>query len=98
MRVLIPLLAALCMLCSLAGSSVRAEARAGGMQGPIYSIAHFDVMPMAIGGGDFLQNGYALLFRYRDQSKADPGLLSFRILDLLAPTTNHSEIVQAWDS
>jgi quinol monooxygenase YgiN len=98
MRVVIPLLAALCMLCSLTGSSVWAGDRDVGAPGPIYSIAHFDVMPMATGGVDFLQNGYTLLFRYRDQSKADPGLLSFRILDLVPPTTNHSEIVQAWDN
>src|SRR5580698_1502317 len=65
---------------------------------PVYVLAHFDVLPMAVGGVDFLKAGYGLLFRYRDQSNADAGLESFRILDLVAPTTNHSEIVQAWDS
>jgi len=39
--------------------------------GPIYNVAHFDVIPATIGGIDFLQNGYALLFKYRDRSKAD---------------------------
>jgi quinol monooxygenase YgiN len=65
---------------------------------PIYNIAHFDVLPMAMGRVDFLQSGYALLFKYRDQSRLDRGLQSFRILNLLPPTTNHSEIVQTWGS
>ncbi len=94
MRAKDTLLAALCLLCGAASSGVWAAASPG----PIFNIAHFDVMPMATGDVDFLQQGYALLFKYRDQSKADPGLLSFRILDLLAPTTNHSEIVQVWDN
>jgi quinol monooxygenase YgiN len=65
---------------------------------PIYSITHLDVLPMATGRVDFLRNGYALLFKYRDQSRMDRGLQSFRILNLLPPTTNHSEIVQTWNS
>ena len=67
-------------------------------RGPIYNVAHFDVIPATIGGVDFLQNGYALLFTYRDQSNADAGLQSFRILNLIPPTTNHSEIVQVFSS
>jgi quinol monooxygenase YgiN len=67
-------------------------------QGPIYNVTHFDVIPATIGGIDFLQNGYALLFKYRDQSKADAGLQSFRILNLIPPTTNHSEIVQVFSN
>jgi quinol monooxygenase YgiN len=66
--------------------------------GPVYNVAHFDVIPVTIGGIDFLQNGYSLLFKYRDQSAADSGLQSFRILNLVPPTTNHSEIVQVWSS
>jgi quinol monooxygenase YgiN len=66
--------------------------------GSVYVIAHLDVLPMTAGGVDFLQQGYSLLFKYRDESKADPGLESFRVLDLAPPTTNHSEIVQAWRS
>ena len=66
--------------------------------GPIYNVAHFDVIPATIGGIDFLQNGYALLFKYRDQSKADGELQSFRILNLIPPTTNHSQIVQVFAS
>jgi quinol monooxygenase YgiN len=64
----------------------------------VYIIAHLDVLPMTAGGVDFLQQGYSLLFKYRDESRADPGLESFRVLDLAPPTTNHSEIVQAWRS
>jgi len=66
--------------------------------GPIYNVAHFDVIPATILGIDFLQNGYALLFKYRDQSKADAGLQSFRILNLIPPATNHSQIVQVFKS
>jgi quinol monooxygenase YgiN len=98
MRVANPLLAASAILCSLLMPAGWAEQPGDHLQGAVYNIAHFDVMPMAAGGVDFLQNGYALLFKYRDQSMADAGLLSFRILDLVPPTTNHSEIVQAWDS
>ena len=39
---------------------------------------------------------YALLFKYRDQSNADAGLQSFRVLNLIPPTTNHSEVVQVF--
>lgn len=66
--------------------------------GPVYNVVHFDVIPATIGGVDFLQNAYALLFKYRDQSAADTGLQSFRVLNLVPPTTNHSEIVQVWKS
>lgn len=66
--------------------------------GPIFNVAHFDVIPVTIGGIDFLQSGYSLLFKYRDQSAADAGLQSFRVLNLVPPTTNHSEIVQVWSS
>ncbi|HTC50477.1 MAG TPA: antibiotic biosynthesis monooxygenase [Steroidobacteraceae bacterium] len=90
--------AVLCALLSVAGSPVWAADRDDDPHGAVFNIAHFDVMPMATGGVDFLQSGYTLLFKYRSQSKADPGLLSFRILDLIPPTTNHSEIVQVWDS
>jgi quinol monooxygenase YgiN len=96
---LIPVLAAFSLL--LAGIASTAQPVDGGgspARIPIYNVAHFDVLPMAMGRVDFLQSGYALLFRYRDQSRTDRGLQSFRILNLLPPTTNHSEIVQAWDS
>jgi quinol monooxygenase YgiN len=66
--------------------------------GSIYVITHLDVLPMKAGGVDFLQQGYSLLFKYRDESKSDRGLESFRVLNLAPPTTNHSEIVQAWRS
>ena len=72
------------------------EADNAASSGPIYNVAHFDVIPATVGGIDFLQNGYALLFKYRDQSKADTGLANFRILNLIPPTTNHSQIVQVF--
>jgi quinol monooxygenase YgiN len=66
--------------------------------GPVFSVAHFDVIPETLNGVDFLQNAYTLLFRYRDQSAGDKGLESFRVLNLIPPTTNHSEVVEVWKS
>ena len=67
-----------------------------GNRGPIFNVAHFDVIPATVGGVDFLQNGYSLLFGYRDQGLGDSGVQSFRVLNLLPPTINHSEIVEVW--
>ena len=64
------------------------RARRRMVSGPIYNVVHFDVIPATIGGVDFLQNGYALLFKYRDQSNADAGLIA-SLLNLIPPTTNH---------
>jgi quinol monooxygenase YgiN len=94
-RLLVALTGVLGSMTSM-GQSV--EGASGPARSPIYNIAHFDVLPMAMGRVDFLQSGYALLFRYRDQSRTDRGLQSFRILNLVPPTTNHSEIVQTWNS
>jgi len=63
---------------------------------PIYNVVHFDVNPITSGGVDFLQNAYSLMFKYRDQSNTDAGLQSFRVLNLIPPTTNHSQIVQVF--
>jgi quinol monooxygenase YgiN len=82
-------------LCSGLPASV---ARADGGDGPIFNVVHFDVIPATVNGVDFLQTAYALLFKYRDQSAGDEGLESFRVLNLVPPTTNHSEIVQVWKS
>jgi quinol monooxygenase YgiN len=71
-------------------------AYADDQDGPIYNVAHYDVIPATIGGVDFLQSTYALLFKYRDQSNADAGLQSFRVLNLIPPVTNHSEVVQVF--
>ena len=78
-------------------SSARADDREPG-PGPIFNVVHFDVIPITSGGIDFLQNAYALLFKYRDQSAGDAGLESFRVLNLIPPTTNHSEVVEVWKS
>jgi quinol monooxygenase YgiN len=69
-----------------------------GAPGPIFNVAHFDVIPITSGGVDFLQNAYALLFKYRDQSAGDGGLESFRVLNLIPPVINHSEVVEVWKS
>ena len=84
--------------CAMAPVAYADERDHAPSRGPIYNVVHFDVIPATIGGVDFLQNGYALLFKYRDQSNADAGLQSFRILNLIPPTTNHSEIVQVFNS
>jgi hypothetical protein len=38
------------------------------------------------------------MFKYRDQSATDAGLQSFRVLNLIPPTTKHSEVVQVFSS
>jgi quinol monooxygenase YgiN len=86
------------LLCSITSRAQPVDGGSSLARTPIYNIAHFDVLPMATGRVDFLQSGYALLFKYRDQSRTDRGLQSFRILNLVPPTTNHSEIVQTWNS
>ena len=83
------------VMAPVAYADERDDARS---MGPIYNVAHFDVIPTTVGGVDFLQNGYSLLFNYRDQSSADTGLRSFRILNLIPPTTNHSEVVQVFNN
>ena len=99
MRKYCRLLSVVIWLCGLASSVAYADERENARSsGPIYNVVHFDVIPATIAGIDFLQNGYAFLFKYRDQSKTDHGLLSFRILNLIPPTTNHSQIVQVWSS
>ncbi|MBO0752513.1 MAG: hypothetical protein J2P54_02630 [Bradyrhizobiaceae bacterium] len=90
-------LVAVVLLFSGTLTSTRADGPAT-LRGPIFNVAHFDVIPATVNGVDFLQNAYALLFKYRDQSAADAGLESFRVLNLIPPTTNHSEVVQVWNS
>jgi quinol monooxygenase YgiN len=63
----------------------------------IFDVAHLDVLPVVTGTVNFLQQGYSLLFKYRDRSVTDEGLRSFRVLNLVQPS-NHSEIVQEWAS
>jgi quinol monooxygenase YgiN len=65
--------------------------------GPIFDIAHFDVIPATINNVDFQQTAYAALFKYRDASLSDRGLRSFRVVNwVLAP--NHSQIIDVWSS
>ncbi len=88
-RILSVVLFAVGMIASAAGADDR---------GPIFNVVHVDVIPAIVGGIDFQQTAYALMFGYRDQSLGDAGLKSFRILNLLPPTTNHSEVVEVWKS
>jgi quinol monooxygenase YgiN len=80
-------------LIAISGASVAPSAAAE----PIFDVAHLDVLPVVTGNVDFLQQGYSLLFKYRDLSMADEGLRSFRVLNLIQPS-NHSEIIQEWAS
>ena len=65
--------------------------------GPIFDIAHFDVIPAMANGVDFQQTAYSALFKYRDASLSDRGLRSFRVVNwVLAP--NHSQIIDVWSS
>src|SRR6202045_729022 len=65
--------------------------------GPIFDIAHFDVIPATANGVDFQQTAYSALFKYRDASLSDRGLRSFRAVNwVLAP--NHSQIIDVWSS
>ena len=94
-RILSTIALASCLMTTTASADDRDDRRASGA---IYNIAHFDVIPATIGSVDFLQTGYTILFGYRDASRGDPGLRNFRILNIVPPATNHSEIVQVWSS
>jgi quinol monooxygenase YgiN len=78
---------------AMAGAALAASTDAE----PIFDVAHLDVLPVVSGNVNFLQQGYSLLFKYRDRSVTDEGLRSFRVLNLVQPS-NHSEIVQEWAS
>lgn len=66
-------------------------------RGPVFDIAHFDVLPVTQDGVDFEQTAYAALFAYRDASKTDPGLESFRVVNWVL-AANHSQIIDVWRS
>jgi Antibiotic biosynthesis monooxygenase len=85
------------LFAGVLASAARADDRDAG-PGPIFNVAHFDVIPLTSGGVDFLQSAYGLLFKYRDLSAGDTGLESFRVLNLIPPVINHSEVVQVWKS
>lgn len=65
--------------------------------GPVFDITHFDVIPLTLNNVDFLQTAYQALFKYRDASRPDPGLQSFRVVNWLL-ASNHSQIVDVWRS
>ena len=67
--------------------------------GPIFDVTHFDVIPLAPPQADidFQQKAYGLLFKYRDASRSDAGLQSFRIVNWII-ASNHSQIIDVWDS
>jgi quinol monooxygenase YgiN len=100
-RVLLRLTLLSCVIAMVAHvATARADDWGGNRPGGgvVYNVTHFDVIPLTIGSVDFLQEGYSFLFAYRNASQGDPGLQSFRVLNLIAPETNHSEIVQVWNN
>lgn len=64
-------------------------------RGPVFDIAHFDVLPVTQDGVDFEQTAYTALFAYRDASRSDPGLESFRVVNWVL-AANHSQIIDVW--
>ena len=62
-------------------------------RGPVFDITHFDVIPAP----GFQEIAYPALFAYRDASKSDPGLKSFRVVNWLL-ASNHSQIIDVWSS
>ncbi len=62
--------------------------------GPVYDIAHFDVLPVTT-PYDSEQIAYAALFAYRDASKSDSGAESFRVVNWIL-ASNHSQIIDVW--
>jgi hypothetical protein len=89
-----------CVLAAMvqSGKTYADDWNGGPSNGAIYNVTHFDVIPLTIGSVDFLQEGYSFLFAYRNASQHDAGLQNFRVLNLIAPETNHSEIVQVWNN
>lgn len=87
------------MLLLLAAAPARADDNRGGFppraRGPIFDIAHFDVIPLVQAGIDFEQTAYKALFAYRDASQSDPGLESFRVVNWVL-AANHSQIIDVW--
>ena len=87
------------MLLLLAALPARADDNRAGFpprsRGPVYDIAHFDVIPLTQDGVDFEQTAYAALFTYRDASASDPGLESFRVVNWVL-AANHSQIIDVW--
>ena len=71
--------------------------RRGFPRGPIFDITHFDVIPATLGGVDFQQTAYKALFAYRNASKSDRGLESFRVVNWVL-ASNHSQIIDVWKS
>jgi quinol monooxygenase YgiN len=68
------------------------------VRGAIFDITHFDVIPFTTADNvSFQQIAYAALFEYRDASKSDPGLKSFRVVNWLL-ASNHSQIIDVWRS
>jgi quinol monooxygenase YgiN len=95
------LISAILLLMSATAAVRAGDFDHGPPTGPIYDITHFDVIPLTLPGPppvDFLQIGYSDLFQYRNASADDAGLLSFKVVNLLFPEENHSEIVDVWRS
>jgi quinol monooxygenase YgiN len=68
-------------------------ALASDAQEPVTVVTHFDVIP----NGNNLVLGQALLEQFVLASRSDPGVKAF-ILITWAPTTNHFQMIEVYDS
>jgi hypothetical protein len=88
-----PLVALVSLMLMASASADGGGIKQPSLGGPIFDITHFDVIPF----DNFQQTAYTALFAYRDASRHDQGLESFRVVNwVLAP--NHSQIIDVWDS
>lgn len=60
-------------------------------KGPVTVVAHIDFIPT------FLAQGLPALEQFAQQSKSDPGVSSFTLITW-APTTNHFQLIEVYDS
>ncbi len=61
------------------------------LQGPIIVVTHVDFIPTNLAAG------FPALQQFAQQSKSDPGVISFTLITW-APTTNHFQLIEVFDS
>jgi quinol monooxygenase YgiN len=97
MRELLRRLLTIIAMLLLSAATSSADSGRPPVRGAIFDITHFDVIPTTANGVSFQQVAYAELFKYRDASKSDFGLKSFRVVNWLL-ASNHSQIIDVWRS
>ncbi len=79
------------LFAALLASAMFAGPAFAEQDGPVTVIAHIDFIP------PYLAQGLPALEQFAQQSKADPGVLSFTLITW-APTTNHFQLIEIYDS